>query len=74
MSQYTFACDPATHEHGMVWNGVEDGLERSFWYGIWKIPEWNGRLQEWNGRQSCILPYQFHSRFRTWHLQKNMYG
>ena len=22
----------------MVWNG----MERKFWYGIWKMPEWNG--------------------------------
>ena len=33
--------------------------------------EWNGRFQEWNGRQSSILPYQFHTRFRALYLQKN---
>ena len=26
----------------MVWNGVENGMERKFRYGIWKMPEWNG--------------------------------
>ena len=52
---------------GMVWNG----MERKFRYGIWNMPEWNGRFQEWNGRQSSILPYQFHSRFCALHLQKN---
>ena len=33
-------------------------MERKFRYGIWKMPEWNERFQEWNGRQSSILPYQ----------------
>ena len=33
--------------------------------------EWNGRFQEWNGRQSSILPYQFHTRFRALYLRKN---
>ena len=32
------------------WNG----MERKFRYGIWKMPEWNGRFQEWNGKQSFI--------------------
>ena len=36
--------------------------------------EWNGRFQERNGRQSSILPYQFHTRFRAFYLQKNIYG
>ena len=35
--------------------------------------EWNGRFQEWNGRQSSILLYQFHSRFCALYLQKNTY-
>ena len=34
--------------------------------------KWNGRFQEWNGRQSSILPFQFHTRFRALHLQKNI--
>ena len=42
---------------GMVWNG-------KFRYGIYDAKmEWNGRFQEWNERQSSILPYQFHTRF-----------
>ena len=52
-------------EWKMEWNGnfgVEDARM-----------EWNGRFQEWNGRQSYIPPYQFHTRFRTCHLQKNIY-
>ena len=47
----------------MEWNGRE--------ISVWNIDtrmEWNGTFQEWNGRQSSILPYQFHTRFRTWHL------
>ena len=36
--------------------------------------EWNGRFQEWNGRQSSILTYQFHTKFRTLHLQQKIYG
>ena len=35
--------------------------------------EWNGRFQEWNGRQSSILPCQFHTRFCALYLQKNIY-
>ena len=35
--------------------------------------EWNGRFQEWNGRQSSILPYQFHTRFCALYIQKNTY-
>ena len=32
--------------------------------------EWNGIFEEWNGRQSSILPYPFHARFRALYLQK----
>ena len=53
----------------MEWNG----MERKYRYGIWNMPEWNGRFQEWNGRQSSILPYQFHTRFCALHSQKNTY-
>ena len=52
---------------------MENGVEREIRYGIWKMPEWNGRFQEWNGRQSSILPYQFHTRFCALYLQKNTY-
>ena len=48
-------------------------MERKFRYGIWKMPEWNGIFQEWNGRQSSILSYQFYTRFRALYLQKNAY-
>ena len=48
-------------------------MERKFRYGICKKPEWNGIFQEWNGRQSSILPYQFHIRFRALYLHKNTY-
>ena len=53
----------------MKWNGTE--------ISVWNMEdvrmEWNGRFQEWNGRQSSILPYQFHTRFRAFYLQKNTY-
>ena len=49
-----------------AWYGIENGMERKFRYGIWKMPEWNGR-------QSSILPYQFHTRFRALYLRKNTY-
>ena len=47
----------------MEWNGKRNGN-----FGM----EY-GRFQEWNGRQSSILPYQFHTRFRALHLQKKLY-
>ena len=56
-------------ENEMEWNGTEisvSNMEDS-------RMEWNGRFQEWNGRQSSILPYQFHIRFRSLFLQKNTY-
>ena len=55
----------------MEWNGMENEIERKFQYGIWKMLEWNGRFQEWNGRQSSILPCQFYTRFGASH--KNTY-
>ena len=26
----------------MKWNGIENEMERKFWFGIKKTPEWNG--------------------------------
>ena len=52
---------------------METRMEQNFWYGIRKMPEWNGRFQDWNGRQSSILPYQLHTRFCALYLQKNTY-
>ena len=53
----------------MEWNGAE--------ISVWNVEdarmEWNGRFQEWNGRRSSILPYQFHTRFCKLYLQKNTY-
>ena len=45
--------------HGMVWNGMENGMERKFRYGIWKMPESNGMEDFKNGMEDN-LPY-FHS-------------
>ena len=47
----------------MAWNGMENGMERKFWYKMWKMREWNGRMED-------NLPYfhkKLHSRFRTWY-------
>ena len=59
----------------MEWNGIENGME---WNGNFGMEDarmkWNGPFQEWNGRQSSILPYQFHTRFCALYLQKNTYG
>ena len=53
-------------EWKMEWNETE--------ISVWNMEdarmEWNGRFQEWCRRQSFILPYQFHTRFRLGHLQK----
>ena len=43
----------------MVWNGMENGMERKFRYGIWKMPEWNGMEDFKNGMEDS-LPY-FHT-------------
>ena len=37
------------------------------------MSEWNGRFQNWNGRQSSILSYHFHTRFCALYLQKSTY-
>ena len=58
----------------MVWNGMENGMERKFRYGIWKMPEWNGiSRMEWQTIFHTVLPYQFHTRFHALYLQKNTY-
>ena len=59
--------------YGMEWKMEWNGTEISVWNMEDARMEWNGRFQEWNGRQSSILPYQFHSRFRALYLQKNTY-
>ena len=41
-------------------------MERKFQYEIWKMPEWNGRFHERNGRQSSILPYIGVARIFDW--------
>ena len=40
----------------MEWNRKWNRMERKFRYGIWKMPQWNGRFQEWNGMEDN-LPY-----------------
>ena len=63
-----------TEQQGLVWNGMENGMEWNGNFGMeYARMEWNGRFQEWNGRQSSILPYQFHTKFCSMYLQKNKY-
>ena len=57
--------------YGMEWKMKWNGTEISVWNVEDTKMEWNGRFQEWNGRQSSILSYQFHTRFRALYLQKN---
>ena len=45
-----------TFNQGMEWNGKCNGMERKFWYGIWKMPEWNGMEDFKNGMEGN-LPY-----------------
>ena len=49
--------------YGMEWKMEWNGTEILVWNMEDARMEWNGRFQEWNGRQSSILPYQFHTRF-----------
>ena len=44
----------------MVWKMKWNGTEISVWHMDDVRMEWNGRFQQWNGRQSSILPY-FHT-------------
>ena len=60
---------------GRAWYGMERKME---WNGtkisVWNMEdarmEWNRKFQEWNGRQSSILPYQFHTRFCAFFTEK----
>ena len=53
----------------MKWNGKWNGTQISVWNMEDARMEWNGKFQEWNGRQSSILLY--HARFCALYLQKN---
>ena len=59
--------------YGMEWKIEWNETEVSVWNMEDARMKWNGRFQEWNGRQSSIILYQFHSRFCTLYLQKNTY-
>ena len=43
----------------MEWYGMENGMERKFRYGIWKMPEWNG-MENFKNKMEDNLPY-FHT-------------
>ena len=48
---------------------MENGMEQKFWYGIWKMPEWNGMEDFKNGMEDN-LPYQFHTKFCAFFTEK----
>ena len=56
----------------MEWKMKWIGTEISVWNMEDARMEWNGRFQVWNGRQSSILSYQFHSSFFAMYLQKKI--
>ena len=66
-------CYNNTESTTRAWYGIKNGMEIPVWNVEDARMEWNGRFQEWNGRQSSILPYQFHTRFCALYLQKNTY-
>ena len=57
----------------MEWNRKWNGTEILVWNMEDARIEWNGRFEEWNGRQFSILPYQLHTKFCALYLRKNMY-
>ena len=44
-------------KQGMVWNGIK----RKFWYGIWKMPEWNGMEDFKNGMEDNLRYFHTNS-------------
>ena len=60
----------------MEWNGIENGMEWNGNFGMKYGRCQNGmewKISRMDGKQSSILPYQFHTRFRALYLQKNTY-
>ena len=47
----------------MEWNEMEYGMNGSFGVKYGKCQNGMKRFQESNGKQSSILPYQFHTKF-----------
>ena len=45
----------------MVWNGKWNGMEFSVWNMEDARMEWNGRFQEWNGRQYKTIYFHTNS-------------
>ena len=58
----------------MVWNGMENGMEQKFRYGIWKMPQWNGMEDFKNGMEDNLPYFHTNSKLNFVHfLQKNTY-
>ena len=45
----------------MEWNGKWNGMERKFWYEIWKTPEWN-QMEDFKNEMENNLSY-FYTNF-----------
>ena len=45
-------------------NSMEWKMERKFWYGIWKMLEWNG-MEDFKNEMEDNLPY-FHTNLQRW--------
>ena len=53
---------------------MENGMERKFRYGIWKMPEWNGMEDFKNGMEDNLPYFHTNSILDFVHfLQKNTY-
>ena len=46
---------------GMVLNEKWNKMERKFWYGIWKMPEWNGMEDFKNGMKRNLRYFHTNS-------------
>ena len=53
----------------MEWNRKWNGWEFLVWNMEDAKMEWNGRFQDWNGKQSSIAQYQLHSKFMEKHIR-----
>ena len=45
----------------MEWKGMENGMERKFRYGIWKMPEWNEMEDFKNGMEGNLSHFHTNS-------------
>ena len=58
-------------KNGIEWNG-NFGMEYARCQNGMEDLKKRIEFEEWNGRQSSILPYPFHASIRALYLQKNI--